>query len=82
MARKSIRSYGFLLMLAPALVLYTAFVAYPFVSSLALSFYDWPGIGPKKWVGIANYASVLTGTMSKEFLAAFGDWIRLLQRSG
>ncbi len=72
MARKSIRSYGFLLMLAPAFVLYTAFVAYPFVSSLALSFYDWPGIGPKKWVGWANYASVLTGTMSREFLAAFG----------
>ena len=71
MARRTLR-YGFLLMLAPALVLYTAFVAYPFVSSLALSFYDWPGIGPKKWVGWANYANVLFGAMSREFLPALG----------
>jgi raffinose/stachyose/melibiose transport system permease protein len=72
MARRPLRSYGFLLMLAPALVLYTAFVAYPFVSSLGLSFYEWPGIGPKKWVGLANYAAVLTGSMSREFLPAVG----------
>ncbi len=72
MARRSLRSYGFLLMLAPAFALYTAFVAYPFVSSLALSFYEWPGIGPKKWVGWANYANVLTGAMSREFLPALG----------
>ena len=71
MAHRTLRSYGFLLMLVPALILYTAFVAYPFLSSLILSFYDWPGIGPKKWVGLANYANVLGGVMSKEFYPAF-----------
>ncbi len=59
------------LMLFPAVALYTLFVAYPFVSSLALSFYDWPGIGPKTWVGFQNYSNVLTGFMSAEFYRAF-----------
>jgi raffinose/stachyose/melibiose transport system permease protein len=58
-------------MLFPAVALYTLFVAYPFVSSLALSFYDWPGIGPKTWVGFQNYSNVLTGFMSAEFYRAF-----------
>jgi raffinose/stachyose/melibiose transport system permease protein len=70
MARRGLGSYGFLLMLAPAFVLYTVFVAYPFVSSLLLSFYEWPGIGPRKWVGLGNYQNVLLGYMSKEFLPA------------
>ena len=68
--RRPRRSYGFLVMLAPAVVLYTVFVAYPFVSSLFLSFFEWPGIGPKKWVGLANYVNVLAGTMSREFFPA------------
>lgn len=59
------------LMLAPAVLLYTLLVAYPFVSSLTLSFYDWPGIGPKRWIGLDNYANVLTGFMSAEFYRAF-----------
>jgi raffinose/stachyose/melibiose transport system permease protein len=70
MKGRSPRAYGFLLMLVPALVLYTAFVAYPFVSSLFLSLFQWPGIGPKTWVGLGNYVNVLAGTMSREFYPA------------
>ncbi len=65
------RSRPYLIMLLPALALYTLFVAYPFVSSLALSFFDWPGIGPKVFVGLANYKNVLAGFMSAEFYRAF-----------
>jgi raffinose/stachyose/melibiose transport system permease protein len=65
-----------LLMLLPAVALYSLFVAYPFVSSLGLSFYDWPGIGPKKFIGIENYRNVLAGFMSAEFYRAFlHNWI-------
>jgi raffinose/stachyose/melibiose transport system permease protein len=70
MTGRSLRDYGFLLMLLPALLLYTVFVAYPFMSSLFLSFFQWPGIGPKLWVGLGNYVNVLTGFMSKEFFPA------------
>lgn len=64
------RSY--LLMLLPAVALYTVFVAYPFISSLSLSFFDWPGIGPKKYIGLENYRNVLSGFMSAEFYRALG----------
>lgn len=64
------RSY--LLMLLPAVALYTVFVAYPFISSLSLSFFDWPGIGPKKFIGLENYRNVLSGYMSTEFYRALG----------
>ncbi len=59
-------------MLVPALAIYTMLIAYPFVSSLALSFFKWPGIGPKEYVGLANYKNVLTGYMSREFYRALG----------
>ncbi len=64
------------LMLLPAVVLYSVFVAYPFVSSLSLSFYDWAGIGPKTFIGLDNYRNVLTGFMSTEFYRALKhNWI-------
>ena len=59
-------------MLAPAVILYSVFIAYPFINSLLLSFYDWPGIGPKIFVGLNNYKNVLTGYMSREFYRALG----------
>lgn len=68
--RRPLRYYSFLLMLVPGLLLYTALIAYPFLSSLFLSFFKWPGIGPKVFVGFANYANVLTGYMSQEFYPA------------
>lgn len=70
MTRRPLRYYSFLLMLVPGLFLYTALIAYPFVTSLFLSFFKWPGIGPKLFVGFANYANVLAGYMSHEFYPA------------
>ena len=67
-----VRKYSFLWMLFPALLLYTVFIAYPFFSSLGLSFYDWPGIGPKKFIGLSNYKNILSGFMAPEFYRALG----------
>ena len=64
--------YSYLLMLLPALILYSVFVVYPFISSLFLSLFQWSGMGPKTFVGLANYKQVLFGTMQLEFFRALG----------
>ncbi len=71
-ARKLFNKYNYLILIIPALLLYTLFIAYPFISSLFLSFFKWPGIGPKLFVGLDNYKNVLTGYMSREFFRALG----------
>jgi len=78
------KKHAYLLMALPALILYTMFVAYPFVSSIVLSVYDWPGIGPKKFIGLDNYKTILFGYMKPEFVrsithnAQFFFWSWLL----
>ena len=47
------------LFVAPALLMYAAFVLLPLVLSIQYSFFRWDGIGPMTWVGLQNYATVL-----------------------
>jgi multiple sugar transport system permease protein len=49
-----------LLFLLPALVVLGAFVFWPMLSALRLSFTDSSGFGAENWVGVANYVQVLT----------------------
>lgn len=44
----------------PGLAVYAAFVGYPLTQTIRYSFYDWDGIGASRWVGLANYRTVLT----------------------
>lgn len=48
------------LLVVPALVAYGTFVIYPLATGIQYSFYDWNGIGAATWVGLDNYAQVLT----------------------
>jgi raffinose/stachyose/melibiose transport system permease protein len=48
------------LYLAPALVFYLAFVIGPIGQSFAVSFFDWDGIGPMRYVGLDHYARLAT----------------------
>jgi raffinose/stachyose/melibiose transport system permease protein len=63
MSRKSLRrrrgrvAY---LYLAPALGFYLLFVIVPYAETIWYSLYNWDGIGPKVWVGLANYRTVFT----------------------
>ncbi|MFJ6521586.1 carbohydrate ABC transporter permease [Streptomyces filamentosus] len=41
-------------------MLYTAFVALPWLHTMWLSFFQWDGVTAGTWVGLANYATVLT----------------------
>ena len=58
------------LFILPPLFLYLLFVIYPVLSSLVMSFYDWRGIGEKKWIGLANYQRMLH---DENFINAVGN---------
>jgi ABC-type sugar transport system permease subunit len=54
--RDGIAPYVFL---APLMVLLAAFILYPVIMNLVASFTEWKGYGPMKWIGLANYRSML-----------------------
>ena len=48
------------LFVLPAFVMYGVFVLQPLALTVQYSLYRWDGVGPASWVGLANYATVLT----------------------
>ena len=48
------------LYLAPALAVFTAFVLVPLARAGWYSLYDWDGVTPATWVGLDNYAEVVS----------------------
>lgn len=48
------------LFVAPALLMYAAFVLVPMLLTLQYSLFRWDGIGPAEWVGLRNYGTVLS----------------------
>ncbi len=44
-----------LIFIGPAFAMFSLFVIWPIIQSVSLSFTEWQGIGPKKWVGLSNY---------------------------
>ena len=56
------------LFLLPALIVYTCIVLLPVLWSLVYSFFNWNGIGDMKFVGLGNYARMLS---DKKMMAAF-----------
>lgn len=56
--KKTLWAYIFL---APQIIVFFIFSAYPIVMSYVYSFYEWTGIGPlNDFVGLANYQQLLT----------------------
>lgn len=47
------------ILLAPAGLLFSAFVLYPIIENIRLSFYAWDGISPRTWVGTGNYRELI-----------------------
>ena len=43
------------LFLAPAILMFLVYVIVPIGQSIAISFYDWDGMSPKHYIGMANY---------------------------
>jgi multiple sugar transport system permease protein len=55
------------LFLAPALLMFGVYVIAPIFESLALSLYDWDGLGVAKFIGLDNYRELAT---DPDFLVA------------
>ena len=56
LSHKTIRRFEEFTFVMPALILFLAFVVYPFFSGFPLSFYKWDGMSPQKtFVGLNNY---------------------------
>ena len=59
------------LYIAPAFVLFAVFLGVPALQTAQYSLYKWNGIGPSTWVGLQNYASLVTdATLRSSFLHA------------
>jgi raffinose/stachyose/melibiose transport system permease protein len=68
------RAVGYLYV-APALILFSAFVLFPMLHNGWLSFFEWDGVTNGVWVGLKNYGTILH---SGEIHAAFGHVLILL----
>ncbi len=47
------------LFLAPGMAMFALYVIIPIFQSMAISFYDWDGLGAKTWIGAANYVELI-----------------------
>jgi len=47
------------LFLTPGLVMFALYVVIPIFRSMAISFYDWDGLGQAEWIGTANYVELI-----------------------
>jgi multiple sugar transport system permease protein len=48
------------ILLTPALILFSVFVLWPVLASLWLSLQDWDGVNPPRFIGLGNYAELIT----------------------
>lgn len=48
------------LFLAPALLMFTVYVIAPIFESMALSLYDWDGLGTPTYIGLGNYIELIS----------------------
>lgn len=47
------------LLLAPGLLLFLVVIIWSSLETFWISFFDWDGMGPKTWIGLANYGELL-----------------------
>jgi len=64
------------LFLAPAFILFLAFLVYPILRSVYFSMFDWNGLGPAvDYVGLDNFKDILTDTV---FMRAVGNCLLIV----
>jgi raffinose/stachyose/melibiose transport system permease protein len=63
------------LFVAPALAAYAVFVLWPLIQTFKYSLYQWDGVLPARWVGLANFKTVFT---DHELLGVLGHAFQLI----
>jgi multiple sugar transport system permease protein len=53
------RNRAALMFLLPGALIFAIYVVYPVLNSIMLSFYNWDGMTPRTFVGVANYTELL-----------------------
>lgn len=53
--RRHQKSLAPFLFLAPGVIMFLVYVIAPIFQSVWISFFDWDGLGPQRWIGLANY---------------------------
>ena len=66
-------------LLGPAILFYTALFIAPTIAAGWISFHDWAGSGPMKWVGFKNYKRVIQDPL---FLTSFWNTMLMLVVAG
>jgi multiple sugar transport system permease protein len=64
-----------LLMLTPAIALFSCLVAWPILASIRLSLVDWDGVGEMRFVGLANYRELFADPIFLRALANNALWV-------
>src|SRR5665648_988655 len=88
-ARRLRRGGMALTLVAPAALTYFLFVVRPIAQTVQYSFYDWDGVTPSTWVGLANYVALfhdpeLSGSIGLDGIARawLGDFDTALPAVG
>jgi raffinose/stachyose/melibiose transport system permease protein len=63
------------LFVAPALAAYAVFVLWPLVQTFRYSLYQWDGVLPARWVGLANFKTIFS---DHELLGVLGHAFQLI----
>ncbi len=61
--RRRHEALGALLFLLPSAVLFLIFIAGPIVASFALTFFQWDGLSPSRFIGLGNYRTLVGDTL-------------------
>lgn len=73
--KRTVRFY--ILLVAPAIILYVAMMFVPLILSMTYSFFEWNGIGAKTFVGFDNYIKLFTvSPFAERFFGAFLNTIQ------
>lgn len=73
------KSKAYLGFITPGLILYTVFMIVPIICAMYYSFFEWNGVGPMKFIGLANFQKLLGGgRMSRIFFNALGNNMKYL----
>lgn len=63
------------LFLLPAMAMFAVYVIAPIFQSIAISFYDWDGLGEATWIGLGNYVELATDPDFRTALANNLIWL-------